>query len=111
MLPKKTVNITWEDCKKKFTLKLTENDNCKRYDEYEYDRKRLEMFTVHRSMKNRSIHVSSRFWSYSYPRNVSSCHFRSIFEKKVMFTVLVMLQERFRSSWFGQVEVPREKLL
>ena len=24
-----------------FTLNLTENDNCKRYDEYEYDRKQL----------------------------------------------------------------------
>ena len=30
-----------EDCKRYFflTLKLTENDNCKRYDEHEYDRK------------------------------------------------------------------------
>ena len=24
-----------------FNLNLTENDNCKRYDEYEYDQKRL----------------------------------------------------------------------
>ena len=29
-----------EDSKRYFfTLKLTENDNCKRYDEYKYDRK------------------------------------------------------------------------
>ena len=32
-----------EDCKCYgfFTLNLTKNDKCKRYDEYEYDRKRL----------------------------------------------------------------------
>ena len=36
----------WEDCKRDdfFTLNLTENDNCKRYNEYEYDRKRLLTF-------------------------------------------------------------------
>ena len=34
----------WEDCKHDdfFTLNLTENDNCKCYDEYEYDQKWLE---------------------------------------------------------------------
>ena len=31
-----TVNVTFFP-----TLNLTENDNCKRFDEYEYDRKRL----------------------------------------------------------------------
>ena len=31
-----------ENCKHKFfTLNLTQYDNCKPYDEYEYDRKRL----------------------------------------------------------------------
>ena len=37
----RTVNVTFF-----LTLNLTENDNCKRYDEYEYDRKRL-LSTVH----------------------------------------------------------------
>ena len=55
--------------------------------------------------------VSSCFRSYSYPRNVYSCHFRSILEKKVMFTVSVKLQGRFRSFWFGQVEVPQKNAL
>ena len=31
----RTVNVTF------ITLKLTKNDNCKRYDEFEYDQKRL----------------------------------------------------------------------
>ena len=33
-----------KDCKRYvfFTLKLTKNDNCKRFDEYEYDQKGLE---------------------------------------------------------------------
>ena len=32
----------WKDCKREIflTLNLTENYNCKRYDDYEYDRKR-----------------------------------------------------------------------
>ena len=59
-----------EDCKRYvffLTLNLTKNDNCKRYDEYEYDRKQLLstvniyiMFTVLRSQKyeKRSIYNS-----------------------------------------------------
>ena len=41
----------WEDCKHDvfFTLNLTENDNCKHYNEYEYDRKRLLCTVNHRS--------------------------------------------------------------
>ena len=33
-----------KDCKRYvfFSLNLTKNDNCKHYDEYKYDRKRLE---------------------------------------------------------------------
>ena len=41
-----------EDCKRYFfTLKLTKNDNCKRYDEYKYDQKRTVNIFVYITIK------------------------------------------------------------
>ena len=72
------------------TLNLTKNDNCKRYDEYEYDWKRL-LCTVNIYLP---IFHTSVYLKFTVKFNV----------KKVRFTVLY----HFRSSLFGHVNNPQK---
>ena len=81
----------WEDCKRDtrrlnimflFTLNLTENDNCKRYGEYEYDRKRLQTFRLTGNITDYYLYLQID-WN-----NVYSGLFRSYsMLKKETFTV------------------------
>ena len=40
-----------------FTLNLTENDNCKRYGEYEYDLKQLQTFRLTGNITDYYLHL------------------------------------------------------
>ena len=88
-----------EDCKR-YYLSLTENQDCKRYDEYKYDRKRTGNICL--QFYQRSIHIYSTVY---YENKVNICLQycqRSIHVYSSLWFILILVV-MFTVVIFGQI--------